>query len=52
MRVVLLLSIAKHDEVSFKMKKTNKEKVNTNKEDEDSTDTDMSLGQRKERLRE
>jgi hypothetical protein len=45
MRVVLLLNIAKHDESSFKMKKTNKEKVNTNKEEEG---TDMSLGQRKE----
>jgi len=41
MRVVLLLSIAKHDEVSFKMKKTNKEKVKTDKEEEG---TDMSLG--------
>jgi hypothetical protein len=45
MRVMLLLNIAKHDESSFKMKKTNKEKVNTNKEEEG---TDMSLGQRKE----
>jgi hypothetical protein len=41
---MLLLNIAKHDEFSFKMKKTNKEKVNTNKEE----GTDMSLGQRKE----
>jgi hypothetical protein len=43
---MLLLNIAKHDESSFKMKKTNKEKVNTNKEEEEGTD--MSLGQRKE----
>jgi hypothetical protein len=51
MRVVLLLSISKHDEVSFKMKKTNRAEVNTNKEDEEKEGRYMGLGQRKVKVR-
>lgn len=44
---MFLLSIAKHDEFSVKMKKTQKENVNR----KDEQVTDMSYGERKERVK-